>query len=92
MGDIGSLGQQTGSCPIILSSFPTLKSALSGRRFRSSEEVQQAMKNFLRSLGADFYQDGFLKLIPRPIPKTVFVLYNAQLDKQQYWNTRKEVK
>ncbi|GBM56256.1 hypothetical protein AVEN_195484-1 [Araneus ventricosus] len=27
------------------------------------EEVRQAVKNFLPSLGTDFYQDGFLKLI-----------------------------
>ncbi|GBN03399.1 hypothetical protein AVEN_228765-1 [Araneus ventricosus] len=45
--------------------FPALKSALSGRHFRSNEEVQQAVKNLLRSLGTDFYQDGFLKLISR---------------------------
>ncbi|GBN43296.1 hypothetical protein AVEN_89365-1 [Araneus ventricosus] len=34
--------------------FPALKSALSGRHFRSNEEVQQVVKNFLRSLGTDF--------------------------------------
>ncbi|GBM93359.1 hypothetical protein AVEN_159727-1 [Araneus ventricosus] len=45
--------------------FPTFKSALSGRHFRRNEEVLQSMKNFLRSLGADFYQGGFLKLISR---------------------------
>ncbi|GBM24546.1 hypothetical protein AVEN_217125-1 [Araneus ventricosus] len=43
--------------------FPALKSALSGRHFRSNEEVRQAVKNFLRSLGIDFDQNGFLKLI-----------------------------
>ncbi|GBM95102.1 Histone-lysine N-methyltransferase SETMAR [Araneus ventricosus] len=42
-----------------------LKSALSGPHFRSTEEVQQNVKNFLPSLGTDFYQDGFLKLISR---------------------------
>ncbi|GBM98862.1 hypothetical protein AVEN_44868-1 [Araneus ventricosus] len=36
-----------------------------GRHFRSNEEVRQAVKNFLRSLATDFYQDGFLKLISR---------------------------
>ncbi|GBO00260.1 hypothetical protein AVEN_59794-1 [Araneus ventricosus] len=45
--------------------FPALKSALSGRHFRSNEEVRLAVKNFQRSLGTDFYQDGFLTLISR---------------------------
>ncbi|GBM43610.1 hypothetical protein AVEN_210551-1 [Araneus ventricosus] len=45
--------------------FPAMKSAISRRHFRSNEEVQLAVKNFLRSLGTDFYQDGFLKLISR---------------------------
>ncbi|GBO15335.1 hypothetical protein AVEN_105388-1 [Araneus ventricosus] len=45
--------------------FPALKSTLSGRHFRSNEEVQRAVKNVLPSLGTDFYQDGFLKLILR---------------------------
>ncbi|GBN08953.1 Histone-lysine N-methyltransferase SETMAR [Araneus ventricosus] len=45
--------------------FPALKSALSGGQFRSNEEMQKAMKNFLLSLGTDFYQDGFSKLISR---------------------------
>ncbi|GBO07816.1 hypothetical protein AVEN_69884-1 [Araneus ventricosus] len=50
---------------IYLHLFPALKSALSGRHFRSNEEVLQAVKNFLRSLATNFYQDGFLKLISR---------------------------
>ncbi|GBM35643.1 hypothetical protein AVEN_244527-1 [Araneus ventricosus] len=45
--------------------FPALKSALSGRHFQSNEEVQRAVKNFLRSLGTNFERDGFLKLISR---------------------------
>ncbi|GBM48373.1 hypothetical protein AVEN_103559-1 [Araneus ventricosus] len=45
--------------------FPALKSALSGRHFRSNEDVRQAVTNFRPSLGTDFYQDGFLKLISR---------------------------
>ncbi|GBN10413.1 hypothetical protein AVEN_12166-1 [Araneus ventricosus] len=45
--------------------FHTLKSELSGRHFRSNEEVRLAVKNFFRSLGTDFYQAGFLKLISR---------------------------
>ncbi|GBN11824.1 hypothetical protein AVEN_147003-1 [Araneus ventricosus] len=43
--------------------FPALKSALSGHLFQSNGEVLQAVKIFPRSLGTDFYQDGFLKLI-----------------------------
>ncbi|GBL78964.1 hypothetical protein AVEN_48929-1 [Araneus ventricosus] len=65
MGEIGSPGLQPRSCPVRLSPFPALKSALSGRHFRSNEEVLKAVKNFLRSPGTDFYQDGFLKLISR---------------------------
>ncbi|GBM69491.1 hypothetical protein AVEN_227659-1 [Araneus ventricosus] len=45
--------------------FPILKSALSRSHFQSNEDMRQAVKNFLRSLGNNFYQDGFLKLIPR---------------------------
>ncbi|GBL79004.1 hypothetical protein AVEN_48962-1 [Araneus ventricosus] len=45
--------------------FPALKSALSDHYFRRNKEVQKSVKNFLRSLGTDFYQDGFLKLISR---------------------------
>ncbi|GBM53961.1 hypothetical protein AVEN_18727-1 [Araneus ventricosus] len=45
--------------------FPALKSTLSERHFRSDEEVRLAVMTFLRSLGTDYYQDGFLKLISR---------------------------
>ncbi|GBN21711.1 hypothetical protein AVEN_204706-1 [Araneus ventricosus] len=45
--------------------FPASKSALSGRHFRSKEELRQIVKNLLRSLDTDFYQDGFMKLISR---------------------------
>ncbi|GBL92161.1 hypothetical protein AVEN_91507-1 [Araneus ventricosus] len=44
---------------------PSLRSELSRSHFRSNEEVRVVVKNFLRSLGTDFYQDGFLKLISR---------------------------
>ncbi|GBO14652.1 hypothetical protein AVEN_97803-1 [Araneus ventricosus] len=44
---------------------PELKSAPLGRHFRSNEEVRQDLKNFLRSLGTDFYKEGFSKLISR---------------------------
>ncbi|GBL65733.1 Mariner Mos1 transposase [Araneus ventricosus] len=43
--------------------FPTSKSALLGRHYRNNVEVRKAKKNFLLSLGTDFYPDGFLKLI-----------------------------
>ncbi|GBM52940.1 hypothetical protein AVEN_60131-1 [Araneus ventricosus] len=44
--------------------FPEIKSAQSGRHFRSNEEVQRGVKNFfLRLLGTEFCQGGFLKLI-----------------------------
>ncbi|GBN45823.1 hypothetical protein AVEN_117685-1 [Araneus ventricosus] len=45
--------------------FFELEATLSGGRYRSNEEVRKAVKNFLLSLGSDFYQDGFLKLISR---------------------------
>ncbi|GBO38332.1 hypothetical protein AVEN_132764-1 [Araneus ventricosus] len=48
---------------VLLPPFPAAKSSLSGRHFRSNEELRQAVKNYLRSLDTDFYQDGFLKLI-----------------------------
>ncbi|GBN34988.1 hypothetical protein AVEN_245618-1 [Araneus ventricosus] len=35
--------------------FPALKSTLSGRHFRCNEVVQKIVKNFLRSLGIEFY-------------------------------------
>ncbi|GBN00800.1 hypothetical protein AVEN_208836-1 [Araneus ventricosus] len=44
---------------------PALKSARSGRHFRSNEEVRQDVRSFLRSLGTDFYKEGFSKLISR---------------------------
>ncbi|GBM88151.1 hypothetical protein AVEN_12372-1 [Araneus ventricosus] len=43
--------------------FPAWKSAPLGRHLRSNSEVRLVVENFLRSLGTDFYQDGFLKLI-----------------------------
>ncbi|GBM64629.1 hypothetical protein AVEN_91701-1 [Araneus ventricosus] len=42
--------------------FPALKSALSGCHFRSNEEVQQAVKNFPRSLGHRFLPGWFLEI------------------------------
>ncbi|GBM76185.1 hypothetical protein AVEN_145235-1, partial [Araneus ventricosus] len=45
--------------------FSAFKSTLLGRQFRSHEEVQQDVKDFHPSLGIDFYQYGFSKLISR---------------------------
>ncbi|GBM88006.1 hypothetical protein AVEN_82463-1 [Araneus ventricosus] len=62
------------SCTLVISEksfgthlhlFPALKFELSGRHFRSNEEVRQYVKNYLRSLDIDVYQDGFFKLISR---------------------------
>ncbi|GBM67972.1 hypothetical protein AVEN_22448-1 [Araneus ventricosus] len=59
------------SCNLVISvsSFDThvhlflaLKSALSGRHFRSNEEMQGAVKNFLRSLGNRFLPGWFLEI------------------------------
>ncbi|GBM90514.1 hypothetical protein AVEN_215775-1 [Araneus ventricosus] len=65
MGEIGSPDLQPRSCPIRLSSFSCIEVSTIGRHFRSNEEVQLAVKNFLRSFRTDYHQDGFLKLFPR---------------------------
>ncbi|GBN06483.1 hypothetical protein AVEN_218145-1 [Araneus ventricosus] len=63
---------QPTSCPMpdLAPSDIHLSSALkltpSGRHFRSNEEVQQAVMNFLHSLGTHFCQNGVLKLIFGP--------------------------
>ncbi|GBM10064.1 hypothetical protein AVEN_92897-1 [Araneus ventricosus] len=44
---------------------PALTSLLSDVTSEAMKRCIQALKNFLRSLGTDFYQDGFLKLISR---------------------------
>ncbi|GBO05260.1 hypothetical protein AVEN_250071-1 [Araneus ventricosus] len=46
--------------------FPALKSALSGRHFRSNEEVRLAVKNFLRG----FYQGRRGPLVASRLPTT----------------------
>ncbi|GBM93761.1 hypothetical protein AVEN_51610-1 [Araneus ventricosus] len=56
---------QPRSCPIRLSPFSYFEVSTIGRRFRSNEEVRHVVKNFLRSLGTDFSQKCFLKLISR---------------------------
>jgi histone-lysine N-methyltransferase SETMAR len=41
--------------------FPTLKEFLDGRRFRSNEEVQDAVKQWLNGLAAEVYDEGIKK-------------------------------
>ncbi|GBL89469.1 hypothetical protein AVEN_87816-1 [Araneus ventricosus] len=60
MGEIGSPGLQPDLAPSNFQLFPAMKSALSGRHFRSNGKVRQDVKNFLRSLATDFYHGGFL--------------------------------
>ncbi|GBM90539.1 hypothetical protein AVEN_1299-1 [Araneus ventricosus] len=48
--------------PSIFHRFPASKSALLGRHFRSNEEVRQAVKDFLRSLGTVFLPGWFLEI------------------------------
>ena len=45
--------------------FPILKAALSESHFQYNAEVEQAVRQFLASLGIKFYQSGFFKLIAR---------------------------
>ncbi|GBO30342.1 hypothetical protein AVEN_55112-1 [Araneus ventricosus] len=61
-GEIGSPGHSPDIAPLDCHFFPALKSALSGRHFRSNEEVQRAVKNFLRSLGHRFLPGWFLEI------------------------------
>ncbi|GBL95108.1 hypothetical protein AVEN_188841-1 [Araneus ventricosus] len=44
---------------------PAMTSALLGCQFRSKQELKLAVKNFFRSLGTNFCQEVFLKLISR---------------------------
>jgi histone-lysine N-methyltransferase SETMAR len=43
--------------------FPTLKRTLEGRRFTTNEDVEAAVRTFVRTQDTDFYQQGFLKLL-----------------------------
>ncbi|GBN20553.1 hypothetical protein AVEN_66599-1 [Araneus ventricosus] len=71
------------SFSIHLHLFPALKSALSGRHFRSNGEVQLAVKNFFPSLGTDIYQNGLLKLISR--------YYKCMMTAVQNYEVRPEI-
>jgi histone-lysine N-methyltransferase SETMAR len=45
--------------------FRKLKEFLGGRRFRSDEEVQDAVKEWLNGLAAEIYDEGIQKLVTR---------------------------
>jgi len=48
--------------------FPTLKEFLDGRRFKSNEEVQDAVKQWLNGLAAEVYGQGIKKLVTGYVP------------------------
>jgi histone-lysine N-methyltransferase SETMAR len=45
--------------------FPKLKEFLRGRRFKSDEEVKDAVKEWLNGLAAEVYDEGIQKLVTR---------------------------
>jgi hypothetical protein len=45
--------------------FPKLKEFLGGRRFKSDEEVKDAVKEWLQGLAAEVYDEGIVKLLSR---------------------------
>jgi hypothetical protein len=45
--------------------FPKLKKFLGGRRFKSDEEVKDAVKEWLNGLAAEVYDEGIQKLFTR---------------------------
>jgi histone-lysine N-methyltransferase SETMAR len=45
--------------------FPKLKEFLGGRRFKSDEEVKDAVKEWLNGLAAEVYDKGIQKLVTR---------------------------
>jgi histone-lysine N-methyltransferase SETMAR len=45
--------------------FPKLKEFLGGRRFKSDEEVEDAVKEWLNGLAAEVYEEGIQKLVTR---------------------------
>jgi hypothetical protein len=47
-----------------LNLFGPLKQHLRGRRFHSEEEVEMAVRDWLRMQEPDFYRDGIVKLVP----------------------------
>jgi hypothetical protein len=45
--------------------FPKLKEFLGGSRFKSDEEVRDAVKEWLNGLAAEVYDEGIQKLVTR---------------------------
>jgi hypothetical protein len=45
--------------------FPKLKEFLGGRRFKSDEEVKDAIKEWINRLAAEVYDEGIQKLVTR---------------------------
>jgi histone-lysine N-methyltransferase SETMAR len=45
--------------------FPKLKEFLGGRRFKSDEEVKDAVKEWLNGLAVEVYDEGIQKLVTR---------------------------
>jgi histone-lysine N-methyltransferase SETMAR len=45
--------------------FPKLKEFVGGRRFKSDEEVKDAVKEWLNGLAAEVYGEGIQKLVTR---------------------------
>jgi hypothetical protein len=45
--------------------FPKLKAFLGGRRFKSDEEVKDAVKEWLHGLAAEVYDEVIRKLVTR---------------------------
>jgi hypothetical protein len=45
--------------------FPKLKEFWGGRRFKSDEEVKDAVKEWLNGLAAEVYDEGIQKLVTR---------------------------
>ncbi|GBO13384.1 hypothetical protein AVEN_170891-1 [Araneus ventricosus] len=65
MREIGSPGLSPRSCTIRLSPFSCTEISQGVTSEHAHQTGVKAAKNFLRSLGTDFYQDGFSKLISR---------------------------
>jgi hypothetical protein len=45
--------------------FPKLNEFLGGRRFKSDEEVKDAVKEWLNGLAAEVYEEGIVRLLSR---------------------------
>jgi len=47
----------------VISLFPNTEGVLGGRRFKSDEEVRDAIKAWLHGLAAEVYGEGIQKLV-----------------------------